>query len=459
MVLAMGTMNAADKLYATFGSLPGGANATIYTYSWTATNNNLMTCFEFDAGTLSEYKYVKFTLSNWKAENGMVRMGMYKGSTWVEFWNNEAKTQQGFGSGGDKTITLAYQDADDVAAATKISFGGRTGTGSVSIDPTKVYLEKENGDKLYLTAFGTPGGNGTFYDYTWTATSNNLWPCFTFDAGQLARYTTMKFTLSNRSDGCGNFRVLYYVGSSNTEFTNPDGNKGFGSNGEKTLNLLDQTVDLSTVTKIAVGGKTGTGSLNIRNVYLDNEATNRTFTPGQMSTVCLPFALTAEEAAAAGTFYELSTCDGTTVKFTEVSGATAAYTPYVFKAASANPFAALDKACVYPVGSCTASVGSATFTGVLKDGMAPSGVYGFQSDKFVKTTSDDVSIKAFRAYLTVAAGANELTAVFGNESTGIRNLTPTLSQGEKVVYDLQGRRVAQPTKGLYIVNGRKIVMK
>ena len=29
----------------------------------------------------------------------------------------------------------------------------------------------------------------------------------------------------------------------------------------------------------------------------------------------------------------------------------------------------------------------------------------------------------------------------------------------QVVYDLQGRKVAQPTKGLYIVNGRKVVMK
>ena len=41
--------------------------------------------------------------------------------------------------------------------------------------------------------------------------------------------------------------------------------------------------------------------------------------------------------------------------------------------------------------------------------------------------------------------------------TGIKNLTPALSQGEGAWYDLQGRRVAQPTKGLYITNGRKVV--
>ena len=28
-----------------------------------------------------------------------------------------------------------------------------------------------------------------------------------------------------------------------------------------------------------------------------------------------------------------------------------------------------------------------------------------------------------------------------------------------VVYDLQGRKVAQPTKGLYIVNGKIVIVK
>ena len=39
------------------------------------------------------------------------------------------------------------------------------------------------------------------------------------------------------------------------------------------------------------------------------------------------------------------------------------------------------------------------------------------------------------------------------------NLFPAFSQGEGAIYDLQGRRVTQPTKGLYIVNGKKVVIK
>jgi surface protein len=64
--------------------------------------------------------------------------------------------------------------------------------------------------------------------------------------------------------------------------------------------------------------------------------------------------------------------------------------------------------------------------------------------------------KAF-LYYSGSGGAREF---FGfDEATGI---DATLMNSEKVnseVYDLQGRRVAQPTKGLYIVNGKKVVIK
>lgn len=72
-----------------------------------------------------------------------------------------------------------------------------------------------------------------------------------------------------------------------------------------------------------------------------------------------------------------------------------------------------------------------------------------------------VAIPANKAYLKVSksAGARELTVLFDDEATGIEDLTPALSKGERVVYDLSGRRVVTPTKGLYIVNGKKVVVK
>jgi len=47
---------------------------------------------------------------------------------------------------------------------------------------------------------------------------------------------------------------------------------------------------------------------------------------------------------------------------------------------------------------------------------------------------------------------------FGGEGT--TRIDATLSDdGETEIYDLQGRRVETPSKGVYVVNGRKVVIK
>ena len=48
--------------------------------------------------------------------------------------------------------------------------------------------------------------------------------------------------------------------------------------------------------------------------------------------------------------------------------------------------------------------------------------------------------------------------VLPNISDGISDVT-TEYQKSKAIYDLQGRRVAQPAQGLYIVGGKKVIMK
>lgn len=63
-------------------------------------------------------------------------------------------------------------------------------------------------------------------------------------------------------------------------------------------------------------------------------------------------------------------------------------------------------------------------------------------------------------YLETVTAAHEFLGFdIDGETTAINNLTPSLSKGEGEYYDLQGRKVAQPTKGLYIVNGRKVIVK
>ena len=76
-----------------------------------------------------------------------------------------------------------------------------------------------------------------------------------------------------------------------------------------------------------------------------------------------------------------------------------------------------------------------------------------------------LTIPAGKAYLetTAAISGARLALVFDDETTGINDASRLENSEERtvnrVVYDLQGRRVAQPAKGLYIVGGKKVIVK
>jgi hypothetical protein len=64
-----------------------------------------------------------------------------------------------------------------------------------------------------------------------------------------------------------------------------------------------------------------------------------------------------------------------------------------------------------------------------------------------------------KAFLRVAGGngANQLNVVFGDETTGIDTIAA--DKTAEGIYNMNGQRVAAPAKGLYIVNGKKVVLK
>ena len=70
---------------------------------------------------------------------------------------------------------------------------------------------------------------------------------------------------------------------------------------------------------------------------------------------------------------------------------------------------------------------------------------------------------ARKAYLLVSgSNARSLTMVFEDETTAISDALRLNYKGQMTndnFYDLQGRKIEKPTKGLYIVNGRKVVVK
>jgi len=104
----------------------------------------------------------------------------------------------------------------------------------------------------------------------------------------------------------------------------------------------------------------------------------------------------------------------------------------------------------YLKAAVTATTVDANSTYVLSDG---------KFSLFTGTT-----IPAGKAYLDktdVPAAARELSFNFGGETTGISEKITVNSDkfATAPVYNLNGQRVSQPARGLYIVNGKKVVVK
>ena len=76
---------------------------------------------------------------------------------------------------------------------------------------------------------------------------------------------------------------------------------------------------------------------------------------------------------------------------------------------------------------------------------------------FGKLKSDDV-LAAGKAYLIVDGSGSPSFIDIDDNVTGIQQVKGSKSQVESY-YNLNGQRVAQPTKGVYIVNGKKIIIK
>ena len=89
-------------------------------------------------------------------------------------------------------------------------------------------------------------------------------------------------------------------------------------------------------------------------------------------------------------------------------------------------------------------------TFVLNKGSQGIGFYKLKAGKKLDTG---------KAYLTYTGSLAPEFLGFGDDATSISEIEKMRNVENETFYDLQGRRMAQPTKGLYIVNGKKVVIK
>lgn len=175
----------------------------------------------------------------------------------------------------------------------------------------------------------------------------------------------------------------------------------------------------------------------------------------------LPFGFTVPTDA---TVAELSSVNGDNLVFKPVAE-TVANKPYLVVTTDAD---FINKLTNVQVKATTGADLTTTVDGVSHIGSYTAqnvtDAYGYANGKFVKANTG--SVKPFRTYVKVAGAQGAAPMAFGvnieGTVTGINNAT-TAATAKEAIYNLQGVRVSGDlkhlAKGVYIVNGQKVVVK
>ena len=190
----------------------------------------------------------------------------------------------------------------------------------------------------------------------------------------------------------------------------------------------------------------------------------RSLPANNWSTIMLPFDRTAAQlqtdlgvtTVTLAAFDEYDS-ENKQLKFTSASSITA-NTPYMIKVSSAvSEPKAISGVTISASGDQYVDKNGVRFQGVYASTKMDEGDYFVSGNKLYKASASTKNIKPFRAYFKdVPAGAR--LSFFDDETTGIEAIDNSQLTIDNY-YDLQGRRVAQPSKGMYIVNGKKVVIK
>ncbi len=189
------------------------------------------------------------------------------------------------------------------------------------------------------------------------------------------------------------------------------------------------------------------------------------------ATLCLPYELSVQGFKA----YTISGGNNSAVYFAEAKDKLEAYKPYLITVDGVPQLGGENiEVKAYNGTALTTPASKYKFVGTV-NGMdnasaAAANAYILQSDgMFHKVTADNPSatIPAYRAYIQRNGnGAKQLSVIIDDETTGIGDVPDGTT--DSAVYDLQGRRMADQLDdnarrwlpaGVYIVNGRKIILK
>ena len=184
------------------------------------------------------------------------------------------------------------------------------------------------------------------------------------------------------------------------------------------------------------------------NEVYETMALYKSITAAKYATLYAPYDLNFEGT---GVTAYTATVNNSEVTFNEVTAAKA-YTGLLLKAD--------EDTYKLPMEACATDTPS-DLKGVTTDTPVAAGIFvlmnGGKGVGFYKTTQE-FTVGAYTAYLKALPNSSRDFIGFGDDTTtGIEALSTKAMDGE--VYNLQGQRVNKAHKGLYIVNGKKVVLK
>ena len=189
----------------------------------------------------------------------------------------------------------------------------------------------------------------------------------------------------------------------------------------------------------------------------------RTLKEGIWNTFCVPMDL-AISGDMAGKYRQCNSISGNVMTFGEASSIEAGK-PYLVKpdAEIANKVFSNVTLSATPAATVQQGVSGLAFIGTY----SPKELKTDKTEQFLTasgklaypSSSANATLKGMRAYFLVPEGTEARVSIDGEETTALTLVNSEKRIVNSEVYDLQGRKVANPTKGMYIANGQKVIIK
>ena len=228
---------------------------------------------------------------------------------------------------------------------------------------------------------------------------------------------------------------------------------GINSNSPFALQNDPETDDYFTVTLNTSTEKTLTFTATSGNRFVifgvnAEQSFDATISDAKYATLCLPFNFTVPEGVTAYT----AEASASSVALTAIEGVVPANTGVIIYSETPGTYAFTGSA------EAPATLGTNNLVGVTAATELAGGyILAKDTDGTAKffTVAPNTTLAANKAYLDYSGSASALSIRMG-DATGIRTVE---EQQVNTYFDLMGRKVQNPERGIYILNGKKVFVK